>query len=100
MNLEQGYADFQPIGIKITYTLVDLSKKQVISTISCDDEVKITIIIDLHLNQVYKNGSFDEILAVLPSRDEESYINEINDWAKIFIENKITDPKKYFEQFM
>ncbi|MFZ3590612.1 hypothetical protein ACOI1C_15515 [Bacillus sp. DJP31] len=100
MSNEQGYVDFKPTGIKIDYTHVDLSKKQVTAIISCDNEVQMTLITDLTLNQVNKNGSFEKVFAVLPDRDEESYLEEVNAWAKIFIDNKITDPKKYFDSFM
>ncbi|MGD7045095.1 hypothetical protein [Jeotgalibacillus proteolyticus] len=99
MNNE-GYTYFMPTGIKIDYTNVDLSKKQVTAIISYYNEVQITLITDLTLNQVNKNGSFEKIFAVLPDRDEESYLEEVNAWAKIFIENKITNPKKYFDSLM
>lgn len=96
----EGYTDFQPIGIIIDYTHVDLSKKQVTATISCNNDVKMTVITDLNMNKVYKEGSFDEILALSPSEEEGQYIEIISEWSKVFIENKITNPKKYFEQFL
>ncbi|GKW46936.1 hypothetical protein NCCP2050_26280 [Planococcus sp. NCCP-2050] len=78
---------------------MDLLKKQVTATISYQYEVKMTVITDFITDQMYKEGDLSEILAVLPSENEESYFEQIYDWSKIFVENEITDPKKYFEQF-
>ncbi|MDG5472914.1 hypothetical protein P6709_14265 [Jeotgalibacillus sp. ET6] len=100
MRNEKGNTYFMPTGIKISYTHVDLSKKQVTAIISCYNDVQITLIADLTLNQVNKNGSFEKVFAVLPDRDEELYFEEVNAWAKIFIEHKITYPKKYFDSFI
>lgn len=99
MANNDGYAIFQPVGINIDYVHVDLSKKQVTATISYQQEVKMTIITDYSTGQMSKEGNLMEILAALPSKDEESYFKEIYDWSRTFIEHDISDPQKYFEEF-
>ncbi|WP_033541143.1 hypothetical protein [Planococcus sp. CAU13] len=99
MENNEGYTIFQPVGINIDYIHVDLSKKQVTATISYQHQVKMTVITDFITGQMHKEGDLIEILAALPSKDEESYFDEIYDWSKTFVENGINDPKKYFEQF-
>lgn len=84
----------------LEYTHVDLVKNQVTAIISYENEVKMTVIVDVGLNQIYKEGNIGEILSVLPSRDEDSYLEEIKGWSEIFIDKKVTNPKKYFEQFI
>lgn len=98
MENNEGYTIFQPVGINIDYIHVDLSKKQVTATVSYQHEVKMTVISDFTTGQMLKEGNLTEILAVLPSKDEESYFVEIYDWSKMFVENGISDPQKYFEQ--
>lgn len=95
----EGYTIFQPVGINIDCIHVDLLKKQVTAIISYQHEVKMTVITDLTTNQVHREGDLNEILAVFPSKDEESYFDEVYDWSKTFVEKGINNPKKYFEQF-
>ncbi|XKH50154.1 hypothetical protein LG275_11185 [Chryseomicrobium palamuruense] len=97
MDQNQGYTTFKPTGIKIKYTHVDLGKNQVTATISLNGEAQMTVVTDLAIHQVNKEGSLRKVLDVLPDVDEESYIEQISAWSKIFIEKKITDPEQYFE---
>ncbi|WP_227395939.1 hypothetical protein [Jeotgalibacillus aurantiacus] len=100
MENSTGFTIFQPVGIKIDYVNVDLKEQRVAANILCHDVVKMTFVIDLNLNQVYREGSMEEVYALLPDKDEESYVEEITRWAQIFIDNKVTDPKKYFESLI
>lgn len=97
MDRNQGYTIFKPIGIKIKYEKVDLAKKQVTATISLNGDVQMTVVTDLDVDQVCKVGSLRRVLDLLPELDEDSYIEEITAWSKIFIEKKITNPEQYFE---
>lgn len=97
MDQNQGYTTFKPTGIKIKYRYVDLVKKQVTAIISLNGEVQMTVVTDLDIHQVNKEGSLRKVLDVLPDVDEESYIEQISAWSKIIIEKKITDPEQYFE---
>lgn len=99
MKSLEGNSEFKATGITLNYTQVDLAKNQVIATIAYKNEVKMTVTVDFNLDRIYKEGCIDEIIAVLPIRDEISYIEEIKGWAEIFIKNRIEDPQKYFEQF-
>lgn len=91
----KGYTIFREIGVRIYYTEVDLVKQQVTATISYKNEVKVTVITDLILNQVVINGSFEEVIALAPGLDKEDYLVMFEDWSKIFIENEVTDPESY-----
>lgn len=97
---KKSVGEFKPTDISINYTNVDIKKKQVTANILYKDEIKTTITIDLDSNKIHQDGDFTELLNILPSKDENSYIEEIKGWAEIFIENEITDPKKYFESFL
>ncbi|WP_033542737.1 hypothetical protein [Planococcus sp. CAU13] len=99
MKNNEGYTIFQPVGIKIEYTHVDLSKKQVTATISFQQEVKMTVITNFITGRMHKEGDLTEVLAALPDKDEESYFDEIYAWSKTFIDKGISDPQKYFDQF-
>lgn len=96
MDQNQGYTTFKPTGIKIKYTFVDLVEKQVTATISLNGEVQMTVVTDLDLQQVSKEGTLQKVLNILPDLDEESYIEQITSWSKIFIEKRIANPEEYF----
>lgn len=97
MDRDQGYTIFKPTGIKIKYEKVDLAKKQVTAMISLNGDVEMTVVADLSVHKVSKEGSLRKVLDVLPDLDEESYVEQITAWSKIFIEKKITNPEQYFE---
>ncbi|WP_146551277.1 hypothetical protein [Rummeliibacillus sp. SL167] len=97
ISTEEDWSEFKRTGIIINYPHVDLIKKKVTATISIEEDVKMTVIVDLNLNVVSKNGNIDEILDILPDDDEEYYIEVIRYWAEMFINNNIADPKAYFD---
>lgn len=99
LKSNEGYTIFQATGIKTDYTHVDLLKKQVTATISYQGKVKMTVITDFLTGQMHQEGDFTEILAAWPDDDPQSYFDEIYEWSKTFIENDISDPQIYFEQF-
>lgn len=91
----KGYTIFRQVGVQINYTEVDLAKQQVTSTISYENEVKVTVITDLLANQVFITGSFEEVIALALGLEKEDYLMMFEDWARVFIENKVTDPEAY-----
>ncbi|ETP69939.1 hypothetical protein G159_04355 [Planococcus glaciei CHR43] len=99
MKNNEGSTIFQATGIKTDYTHVDLLKKRVTATISYQDEIKMTVITDFITGQMHKEGDLTEILTAWPGDDPQSYFDEIYEWSKTFIENDISDPQRYFEQF-
>ena len=100
INRNIGITIFKRTGILIKYPYVDLLKERVTATISIEEDVKMTVIVDLKLNTIAKEGCIDEILEILPDYDEDSYIEQIKHWAEVFIDNQITDPQAYFDKLL
>ncbi|PWA09268.1 hypothetical protein DCC39_13290 [Pueribacillus theae] len=96
-NSNEGYTLFRPVGIKIEYPLVDLRNKQVTGTVSYNDKIYMTVIVDLNFESVEVEGSVEELKEI--SMNEESHIRMFKTEAKFFVENNISNPKEYFEQF-
>lgn len=100
INRNKGITIFKRTGILIKYPHVDLLKEQVTATISIEEDVKMTVIVDLKLNTISKDGCMDEILEIFPNDDEDFYIEQIRHWAEVFIDNQITDPQAYFDELI
>lgn len=92
-----GYTLFRPTGVKHEYPVVDLQNKQVTGTVSYKDIVYMTVIVDLKKDTVEIEGSVEELKDI--SMDKESYIRMFKSQAEFFVENNISNPKKYYEQF-
>lgn len=94
-----GQSEFKPLGIKTIYPWVDLENKLVEARIELEDGIKIKVITDLKTGEQKQEGNWDDIIQLCPSMNEEDYLKMFREWATIFIENGISDPKRYFEQF-
>jgi|SRR5690606_5754215 len=92
-----GYTLFRPTGVKHEYPVVDLQNKQVTGTVSYKDIVYMTVIVDLKKDTVDIEGSVEELKDI--SMDKESYIRMFKIQAEFFVENNISNPKKYYEKF-
>jgi hypothetical protein len=97
--LKEGKSYFKPTGIKIVYPWVDLENKQVEARIEYEGNVIMKVIIDVPTGKAIKEGSVEEIVHLTPNMGEEDYLGMFKDWAAIFIENGISNPKEYFDQF-
>lgn len=92
-----GYTLFRPTGVKHEYPVVNLQNKQVTGTVLYKDKVYMTVIIDLKKDTVDIKGSVEELKDI--SMDKESYIRMFKSQAEFFVDNNISNPKKYYEQF-
>ncbi|WP_058308235.1 hypothetical protein [Gracilibacillus massiliensis] len=92
-----GYTLFRPTGVKHEYPVVDLQNKQVTGTVSYKDKVYMTVVIDLKKDTVNIEGSIEDLKGI--SMDKESYIEMFISQAELFVENNISNPKNYYEQF-
>lgn len=92
-----GYTIFRPTGVTHEYPKVDLHNKQVTGTVSYQNKVYMTVLIDLKKDIVNIEDSVEELKDI--SKDKESYIRMFKSQAEFFVENKISNPKKYYEQF-
>ena len=94
-NPNVGYTLFKPTGVKHEYPVVDLQKKQVTGTVSYNDKIYMTVLVDLKTDKVYVEGSVKELEGI--SMEKDSYIRMFKNQAESFIENNISNPKKYYE---
>lgn len=100
-----GFTIFEPVGIRTDYPLVDLEKKQVTARIFYKDKLLMTVLVDLRLDQIQKEGNLSEV-AHLTTPDgmkvveEEREISIIKSQAEFFIENNISNPEEYEEQLI
>ncbi len=92
-----GFTLYRPTGVKHEYPVVDLQNKQVIATVSYNDKIHMTVHVDVKSDKVDVEGSIEELKGI--SMDKESYIRMFAREAKFFVENNISNPKEYFEQF-
>jgi hypothetical protein len=97
--LSEGKGILKPTGIKIVYPWVDLENKQVEARIEYEGKLIMKVIIDVQTGNAVKEGNIDEIAHLTSNMNEEAYLKMFKDWATIFIENGISSPKDYFEQF-
>ena len=61
--------------------------------------IKVSVITDLKSGEQKQEGNWDEITCLSAAMNEEAYLRMFKEWATIFIENGISNPKQYFDQF-
>lgn len=90
-----GYTIFKATGVRHEYLSIDLDKQQVTAAVLYKEKIHMTVIIDLKEETVQTDGDVAELEDL--SMDKEDYINMFEQQAKFFIENNISDPRKYYE---
>ncbi|GAA0432572.1 MAG: hypothetical protein ACQEWU_03000 [Bacillota bacterium] len=93
----EGYTIFKPIGVKVEYPIVDLEKKQVTGTVSSHDKIYLTVLVDLKANRVHVKGNVEGLEN--NTMDNNAYTSMIKAEARFFVENHISNPKEYYNQF-
>ncbi|RDW15147.1 hypothetical protein [Oceanobacillus chungangensis] len=93
-----GYTIFKPTGVRHEYPHVDLFKQHVNCIVLYKDKTYMTVIVDLKNNTVQVTGDVDELGDLTISGD--SYIDMFKGHAKFFINNNISDPKKYYDELI
>jgi hypothetical protein len=91
-----GYTLFRPTGVKHDFPVVDLAQKQVTGTVTYNDTICMTVLVDLSLDTVSVEGSVDELKEI--AMDKESYIEMFKRQAEFFVVNNISNPKKYYDE--
>jgi hypothetical protein len=91
-----GITLFKPTGVLHEFPHVDLEKKQVIGTVAYKGKTYMTVILDLNTDTLQVEGNVDELGTL--SLDRESYIEMFKHQANFFIENNISDPKKFYDE--
>jgi hypothetical protein len=93
-----GYTIYKPTGVRHEFPHVDLLNQRVSCTILYKEEIYMTVIVDVKTNTVEVQGHADKLGDL--SFDRESYIDMFKQQAKFFIENNISNPKKYYDDLI
>jgi lipoprotein NlpI len=91
-----GYTLFKPTGVKHDFPVVDLKKKQVTGTVSYNDKIYMTVLVDVKLDKVSVEGSVEELKEI--AMDKESYIEMFRSQAEFFVKHNISNPTKYYDE--
>ncbi|WP_216831484.1 hypothetical protein [Alkalihalobacterium elongatum] len=91
-----GYTLFVPTGVRHQYPEVNLKEQKVIGTVIYKNRIYMKVFIDLKEDTVNVEGSVDELGDL--SMAKETYIDMFKREAKFFVENKISNPEKYYEE--
>ncbi|WP_421379604.1 hypothetical protein ACOJQI_15870 [Bacillus salacetis] len=92
-----GYTLFKTTGVNHNFPVVDLAKKQVTGTVSYNDKIYMTVLVDLNLDTVSVEGNVEELKEI--AMDKESYIEMFKSQAEFFVANNISNPKKYYDEY-
>lgn len=92
-----GFTVYKSSGITVDYPSVDLENKEVIGTVSFKDKKIMTVIVNVQSNYVNVEGSVEN---TRKGESDSDYIDMVKNQAEFFIKNKISNPKKYYEQFI
>lgn len=93
-----GYTIFKPTGVRHEYSYVDLVKQQVTCIVLYKEETYMTVNVDLKNDIVQVQGDVDKLGDLTIDRD--SYIDMFKGQAKFFIDNNISNPKKYYDELL
>lgn len=94
-----GYTIYKSLGINIEYPYVNLDKKRVTGTVSFNNKLYLTITVDLLTGTSELVGNLNELAQLTASENTEyEYIEMFKRNANFLIENKISNPKEYFEK--
>ena len=93
-----GHTIFKPTGVRHEFPKVDLVNQQVICTVLYKEETYMTVIVDFKNDSVQVRGDVDELGNL--SMDKDSYIDMFKHWAKVFIDNDISNPSDYFDEII
>ncbi|KAA9023978.1 hypothetical protein [Niallia endozanthoxylica] len=93
-----GYTIFKPTGVRHEFPYVDLVKQQVIGTVSYKGKIHMKVIVDVKANTIQVEEDVVELGDL--SMDRDSYIDMFKHQARFFIDNHISNPKKYYEDLI
>lgn len=98
-----GYTRIEPTGVTFDYPNVDLDSKLVTARVLFQDELIMEVVIDVKHDTVQQRGSLEEIAHIttyngINRMTEDMYINSLKRTAKFFVDNKISDPKSYYDE--
>jgi hypothetical protein len=93
-----GNTIFKPTGVRHEFPKVDLVNQQVTCTVLYKEETYMTVIVDFKNDSVQVQGDVDELGNL--SLDKDSYIDMFKHWAKVFIDNDISNPSDYFDEII
>lgn len=93
------YTIFKAIGIHIDYPLVDIENEQMTGTVLYDNQVYMTVRVDLRANTFGVKGDLRELAHLTEQElNEKEYVEMFQTMARFFIDNNIHDPKSFYEK--
>ncbi|MEH7356247.1 hypothetical protein V7150_22285 [Neobacillus drentensis] len=92
-----GFTVYKSSRLILEYPFVDLEKKEVTGTVSFKNNICMTVIVNLQSNSVKVVGSIEN---TCKGQKDIDYIDMIKKQAEFFVANKISNPKKYYEQII
>ncbi|MBT2728435.1 hypothetical protein J7E63_16020 [Bacillus sp. ISL-75] len=92
-----GWTSFSPLKIVPEYT-VDLEKGQVTGVVKHNGKVYLTVIVDIPNDKTEVKGSLRGIGKLTKPFKKQNYIEIIKNEAEYFIQNKITNPKEFYDK--
>ncbi|KGR83332.1 hypothetical protein [Lysinibacillus odysseyi] len=93
-----GHTIFKTTGVRHKYPLIDLVKKQVTCVVVYQENTYMTVIVDVKNDTVSIQGNVDELGGLAMSKDD--YIDMFKHQAKLFVDNNVSDPDKYFDELI
>ena len=93
-----GCTIFKPTGVHHEYSYVDLVKQQVMCIVLYKEETYMTVKVDIKNDTVQVQGDVDKLGDLTISGD--SNIDMFKSQAKFFIDNNISNPKKYYDELI
>jgi len=93
-----GHTIFKPTGVRDKYPLIDLVKQQVTCIVVYKEKTYMTVIVDVKNDIVSVQGNVDELGDLAMSKD--AYIDMFKHYAKLFIDNNISNSYKYFDEII
>ncbi len=93
-----GHTIFKPTGVRYKYPLIDLVKQQVTCAVVYEENIYMTVVVDVKNNTVSIQGNAGELVDLSMSKDDT--IDMFKHQAKFFIDNNVSDPDKYFDELI
>jgi hypothetical protein len=93
-----GYTLYKPTGVQHEYPYVDLVKMQVTCCVIYKEKTYMTVMVDVKSDNLEVQGDVKELGDL--SMDRNSYLDMFKHQARFFINNNISDPKKYYDELI
>lgn len=91
---KNGFTIYKATGVRHEYSHVNLEEQEVTCHVLYKDKIYMSVVVDVANNHVYIQGDVDELGEL--SMSKQFYITMFKEQAQFFIDNQISDLKKYY----